>query len=170
MYGEPGKEAKAVEHKHMTFNRSCPHCQRGSSRGDVADPFQPFPEPAGGWIPCGEGEGLNWVTASLPDGFAQSGFTRKRRTALACAMCLWQGIRGRCRRYHPQTQSDGVCGCQRGNLIRESRRTHGMSRHPAFGVWHSMKQRCEDPNHRAYHNYGGRGISVCPEWSATSFD
>lgn len=59
------------------------------------------------------------------------------------------------------------CGCQRGNLIRESRKTHGMSRHPAFGVWYSMKQRCEDPNHRAYRNYGGRGISVCPEWSAS---
>ena len=59
------------------------------------------------------------------------------------------------------------CGCQRVNLIRASRTTHGMSRHPAFGVWHSMKQRCEDPNHRAYHNYGGRGISVCPEWAAS---
>ena len=62
----------------------------------------------GGWIPCGEGEGLNWATASLPDGFAQSGFTRKRRTALARAMYLWQGICGGCGRYHPQTLSDEV--------------------------------------------------------------
>lgn len=27
-----------------------------------------------------------------------------------------------------------------------------------------MKRRCLDPNHPAYHNYGGRGITVCPEW------
>ena len=44
-----------------------------------------------------------------------------------------------------------------------------MTHHPAFGVWHSMKQRCMDPNHPAYHNYGGRGITVCQEW-AESFE
>lgn len=62
----------------------------------------------GGWIPCGEGEGLSWTTVSLPDGFASSGLARKRRTALARAMCLWQGIRGGCGKYHPQTLSDEV--------------------------------------------------------------
>ena len=27
-----------------------------------------------------------------------------------------------------------------------------------------MKQRCSNPNHKSYHNYGGRGIIVCDEW------
>ena len=27
-----------------------------------------------------------------------------------------------------------------------------------------MKQRCRDPKHNAYHRYGGRGISIHPEW------
>ena len=27
-----------------------------------------------------------------------------------------------------------------------------------------MRYRCENPNDSAYHNYGGRGIKVCPEW------
>lgn len=27
-----------------------------------------------------------------------------------------------------------------------------------------MIARCEDPRHIAYKNYGGRGITVCPEW------
>lgn len=52
----------------------------------------------------------------------------------------------------------------RAETIARKNRTHGMSKHPAFGVGHSMKQRCEDPRHPAYKNYGGRGITVCPEW------
>lgn len=27
-----------------------------------------------------------------------------------------------------------------------------------------MRQRCNDPNHTSYENYGGRGIKVCAEW------
>jgi hypothetical protein len=27
-----------------------------------------------------------------------------------------------------------------------------------------MKQRCNDPGHRAFKNYGGRGISIHPAW------
>ncbi|MGH7867002.1 MAG: hypothetical protein ACREP9_05040 [Candidatus Dormibacteraceae bacterium] len=29
-----------------------------------------------------------------------------------------------------------------------------------------MKQRCLDPNHIGYHNYGGRGITICDRWLA----
>jgi hypothetical protein len=32
-----------------------------------------------------------------------------------------------------------------------------------------MIQRCENPNHRSFHRYGGRGIFVCPAWRS-SFD
>lgn len=27
-----------------------------------------------------------------------------------------------------------------------------------------MIQRCTNPRDKSYHNYGGRGITVCPEW------
>ena len=56
------------------------------------------------------------------------------------------------------------CGCKRGEFIAAARRTHGMSKHPAYGVWHSMVQRCTEPTHRAWKNYGGRGITVCERW------
>ena len=56
------------------------------------------------------------------------------------------------------------CGCMKAKLIGDGNRTHGMSKHPAWAVWHSMKQRCLDPTHEAYHNYGGRGITICTEW------
>lgn len=56
------------------------------------------------------------------------------------------------------------CGCMKNATIAEKRVTHGMSKHPAFAVWASMKARCLRPTHPAWHNYGGRGITVCPLW------
>lgn len=41
---------------------------------------------------------------------------------------------------------------------------HGMRYTRLYGVWHSMKSRCLNPNAKGYSNYGGRGISVCDEW------
>lgn len=35
---------------------------------------------------------------------------------------------------------------------------------PNYDLWLGMKQRCSNPNHLAYHNYGGRGIKVCERW------
>ena len=56
------------------------------------------------------------------------------------------------------------CGCLKKSLIGDGNRTHGMSKHPAYGVWHSMVQRCTEPTHQAWKNYGGRGIQVCERW------
>ncbi len=38
-----------------------------------------------------------------------------------------------------------------------------------FGVWRSMIGRCENKNSQQYKWYGGKGVSVCPEWRH-SFD
>jgi hypothetical protein len=32
-------------------------------------------------------------------------------------------------------------------------------------VWGNMQQRCTNPNHPRYADYGGRGITVCERWS-----
>ena len=42
--------------------------------------------------------------------------------------------------------------------------THNMSRTNIYHVWRNMKARCDNPNNKEYHRYGGRGISVCDEW------
>lgn len=34
-----------------------------------------------------------------------------------------------------------------------------------YWCWKAIKQRCNNPNCHAYHNYGGRGIKVCVEWN-----
>jgi hypothetical protein len=45
-----------------------------------------------------------------------------------------------------------------------SRLTHGLTKHPLFLVWTEIKQRCLYSGHSRYHDYGGRGISICDEW------
>ena len=36
---------------------------------------------------------------------------------------------------------------------------------PLYSTWCGMKSRCNNPNNPHYKNYGGRGITVCAEWS-----
>lgn len=52
------------------------------------------------------------------------------------------------------------CGCARD----EARTKHGLCDTPEYKIWQGMRSRCNSRNDGAYRNYGGRGISVCPEW------
>ncbi len=45
---------------------------------------------------------------------------------------------------------------------------HGLSYEPLFKVLRCMHDRCENEHHPAYKDYGGRGISVCDEWSMSN--
>lgn len=36
--------------------------------------------------------------------------------------------------------------------------------HILFNTWRMMNVRCYDERHKAFHRYGGRKITVCPEW------
>lgn len=56
------------------------------------------------------------------------------------------------------------CGCLTREVSAVRLRRHGLSGHAAYSSWQSMKTRCENPNDDNYHLYGGRGISVCPQW------
>jgi hypothetical protein len=44
--------------------------------------------------------------------------------------------------------------------------SHGMARTRPYKTWVSMLNRCRNPNSEHYHNYGGRGISVCDRWQS----
>jgi hypothetical protein len=35
---------------------------------------------------------------------------------------------------------------------------------PTYRSWRSMLNRCNNPKHKNYINYGGRGIAVCERW------
>ena len=56
------------------------------------------------------------------------------------------------------------CGCNRGKGLKNNYK-HGESKTRLYGVWRDMKKRCLNLNHKAYNNYGGRGIAVYPEWT-----
>lgn len=56
---------------------------------------------------------------------------------------------GPSRTYHP-----------RGVLVHGYR----VRSHPDYGVWANMLDRCFNTKHKAYVNYGGRGITVDPRW------
>lgn len=63
------------------------------------------------------------------------------------------------------------CGCASGRLKSESKTKYGINskKISEYAIWISMKDRCRNPKHHAYKNYGGRGIKVCERW-ATSFE
>jgi hypothetical protein len=43
-------------------------------------------------------------------------------------------------------------------------RTHGLSKHPLYGTWGAIMQRCHGRGSASYKWYGGRGIRMCDEW------
>lgn len=57
------------------------------------------------------------------------------------------------------------CGCYHKEIAKKVNTVHGHTHTSLAYVWTSMKQRCFNPNHKAYKNYGGRGITVCEEWN-----
>jgi hypothetical protein len=52
----------------------------------------------------------------------------------------------------------------KGIIQYEVKKQHGYSGHKLYSVWGSMRSRCVSESNHAYHDYGGRGISVCGKW------
>lgn len=57
------------------------------------------------------------------------------------------------------------CGCYQKEKVSNTRKTHGKSESRLYGVWESMKQRCNNPNNPNYNRYGGRGIKIYSNWN-----
>jgi hypothetical protein len=52
------------------------------------------------------------------------------------------------------------CGC----LAKTNAVKHNAINTREYITWTNIKARCTNPNNSAYHNYGGRGITVCNRW------
>ena len=97
--------------------------------------------------------------------------TEKRRNNCVVWLCKCE-----CGNYCEKKGSDLVRGSTRscGCLLKETssqlpykyhgNRTHGMGHTRIYYIWSNMKDRCFRPACKNYKNYGGRGITVCPEW------
>ena len=57
------------------------------------------------------------------------------------------------------------CGCYKNELVKNINMKTGLSQSKLFYAYHNMHSRCERKNNEYYKLYGGRGISVCEEWS-----
>lgn len=56
------------------------------------------------------------------------------------------------------------CGCLNSEKTIERSTKHGKRGTRLYNIWSLMKNRCSCEKNPCYHNYGGRGISVCNEW------
>ena len=66
---------------------------------------------------------------------------------------------GNLRNGHTQS-----CGCLQREHASKASRLHGMTKTRIYSVWKQMRQRCLNPNHKRFNDWGGRGITVCREW------
>lgn len=91
----------------------------------------------------------------------QSGFTKDRKLKWLCECS--------CGNMHVAVGKDlksghtKSCGCYRKEF--PNRKTHGGSKDKLYYVWKSMRERTQRKKCKDYPYYGGRGISVCDEWS-----
>jgi hypothetical protein len=67
---------------------------------------------------------------------------------------------------HLQQGKANSCGC----LTTENRvkvtTKHGLCGTKTYQTWNAMLERCRNPKHVGYSNYGGRGIEVCERWKS----
>lgn len=54
------------------------------------------------------------------------------------------------------------CGCR--SKLHPANYRHGMAKSRLNSVYFGMKERCYDPNNKAYRFYGALGVTVCDEW------
>jgi len=77
--------------------------------------------------------------------------------AVECLVCGYEFS------ANPSSLSNHKTGCPKcsdNNSNLNQRKTD----HPLYDTWKNMLQRCNSRKHKSYQDYGGRGISVCPEW------
>ncbi len=96
----------------------------------------------------------------IPNAAKANGWQRKRFVVVRCDCGAWGCAIVACLKNGTAPS----CGCRRSELLAKLKTRHGQCDHPLYGVWSSLRKRCENPACASYANYGGRGIRVCEEW------
>lgn len=98
----------------------------------------------------------------------------ERDNGLLFANCLCDcGTKKRARFSAVKRGDINSCGClkrERAKAWGKNNRKHGQAvvgkRGQTYRSWESMKSRCLNEKDHAFHNYGGRGITLCDRWMA----
>jgi hypothetical protein len=56
------------------------------------------------------------------------------------------------------------CGCFLKDVSTKRFKTHGLRKHPLYGIWAGIKDRTTNTKNCSYDDYGGRGIKICKRW------
>lgn len=101
-------------------------------------------------IEIGQRHGFYLVLARAPNNQH-----RKRRW-----LCLCEHGQFVVRITQSLRRSHTRCACARGHGHRGGVEPPS----PTYNSWRAIKERCYNPHHVAFKNYGGRGIVVCDRW------
>jgi hypothetical protein len=89
---------------------------------------------------------------------------------------LWWSLQCSCGKHvigrakHVRSGNLVSCGCASSDRVAqlaEINRKHGHAthdKHPLYQTWADLRNRCRNPKHRQWADYGGRGIIVCERW------
>lgn len=94
------------------------------------------------------------IIQKVADNLKTRSYNLRKRWRVEC-VC---GTRWTCPQYYLVRKNGPLthCGCKNQSL-----QTHYPQE---YMIWYMMNRRCTDATHVAYKHYGGRGITVCPEW------
>ena len=70
---------------------------------------------------------------------------------------------------HLENGNSRSCSCLQRDVASQAswKLVHGECKTNLYHVWAAMKSRCLNKNDQDYKDYGGRGISIYPEWIAS---
>jgi hypothetical protein len=110
-----------------------------------------------------------WIVLRRSDDLIARAGRRRARWHCRCSCgvekpVLQQSLLLALRSSHGGSRS---CGC----IARETAFVHGHAQggqpSPEYNCWLAAKKRCQNPTNASYPLYGGRGIRMCPRWSAS---
>lgn len=93
-------------------------------------------------------------------GFSHSTKSRMRYWRCRCDCGTERVVSG------PDMKRGGTTGCGCTRVLSNARHGHSTTSEtsPEYRTWGRMIQRCTNPRHESYPNYGARGITVCDAW------
>lgn len=119
---------------------------------------------------CGCSHEQAKLTSTIPIGYVfQSGLTVVRHPESGGKDTPWEflcycGAKFSALISNVRKGNTRSCGCRKRKVSADMCRTHGKSSTSEYCIWQNMVRRCHDENNPAYHNYGGRGVTVCERW------